>query len=56
MRTISIDPAVEILEIQLHPGNFNRDVSFILICTWQPVICLLKSSTQAAIDSPGHVQ
>jgi len=40
----------EATEIQLHLGNF------ILSCTLQLVISLLKRSIQPLIDSPGQVQ
>jgi hypothetical protein len=40
----------EATEIQLHPGNF------ILSCTLQLVISLLKCSIQPGIESLGQVQ
>jgi hypothetical protein len=46
----------EAIQIQLHAENFNREVGFILRCTWQLVISLLKCSLQPRIDSPGQVQ
>jgi hypothetical protein len=44
------------IEFQLHDENFNKESGFILSCTWQPVISLLKQSPQPRIDSPGQGQ
>jgi hypothetical protein len=46
----------EAIEIELHAENFSREAGFILSCTWQLVISLLKCSPQPAINSPGQVQ
>ena len=46
----------EAIQIQLHAENFNREAGFILRCTWQPVVSVLKCSLQPRIDSPGQVQ
>jgi len=40
----------------LNSKNFNREADFILSCTWQPVINLLKCFLQPAIDSPGQAK
>ena len=36
----------EATEIQLHAGTSSREAGFILSCTWQPEISILKRSTQ----------
>jgi len=46
----------EAVGIQLHAENFNKEPGFILSCTWQPVVSLLKWSPQLGIDSPGKGQ
>jgi len=52
--TTNMDRTVR--EAQLHAENFNREAGFLLSCTWQPVISLLKCSPQARKDGPGLVQ
>jgi hypothetical protein len=39
----------ESIEIQLHPGIFNREADFILSQTWQQIISIC--SKQAAITA-----
>jgi hypothetical protein len=46
----------EAIQIQQHAENVNREAGFILRCTWQPVVGLLKCSLQPRIDSPGQLQ
>jgi hypothetical protein len=41
----------EAIEIELHRVTSSREAGFILSRTWQPIISILKRSTQPAITA-----
>ena len=45
----------EVPDILLHPRNFNRGAGFTFSQTWQPIVSVMKQSTQPSIDSLGQV-
>jgi hypothetical protein len=47
----------EVIEIQLHPSNFNREAGFIFSRTWKPVTNTLYKLTQHRRQPrPAHEQ
>jgi len=58
MRTMWLMDSIvkEATEIQPHAENFNTEAGLILSHTWQPVISLMKHSSQPGIHRIGKVQ
>jgi hypothetical protein len=42
----------EVIDIELHPNNMNREVGFCLSKSWKPLICSLKKNLRNMTPDP----